>query len=82
MSWRAQIDWVRTIRDDDIVAMRRAGLKLREIAGKIGISHVMVHKVLRQRGEASPPRKDLLPEAACARLADRIAEIHADRSMS
>lgn len=83
MSWSEQIDWVFETRAEDIIAMRRSGLSLRAIGQRIGLSHVRILKILRERGEAPPPisaRPD--DAAASALLADRIAEIHPGRSAS
>lgn len=81
MNWRGQMDWVFETRADDIVALKRDGHSLRAIGRRIGLSHVRILKILRERGEALPPLKDRLDDsAACTMLAERIAEIHPERT--
>lgn len=45
-----QMDWVREIRDQDIVMLRVCGHSLRDIGRRFRLSHVRVLKILRERG--------------------------------
>lgn len=44
-------------RDDDVVAARRAGLSLRQIAAAHAITHQRVLQILRHAGESPPVRR-------------------------
>lgn len=82
MSWRKQIDWVRDVRDADIVALRHEGMTYRRIGAKVGLSAVMILKILRKYGEAPPPKNERDAAGGSARLAARIAAVHPERSAS
>ena len=54
-----QIDWVREIRDQDIVMMRVCGSSLREIGRRFRLSHVRVLKILRERGADGAAKRSI-----------------------